>query len=62
MQMAIPSLKTDASVTGTLKIDEGVLVDLETVVNLLETSSQQRASVKYGNCLPSVTFSRENCF
>lgn len=47
IQLAIPSLKTDASVTGTLKIDEGVFMDLETVVNLLETSSVGRASVKY---------------
>uniref|UniRef100_A0A3B4VIY8 Apolipoprotein B n=1 Tax=Seriola dumerili TaxID=41447 RepID=A0A3B4VIY8_SERDU len=49
LQMAIPSLKTDASVTATLKKDEDVSMDLETVINLPETFYQQRASLKYGD-------------
>ncbi|XP_068451587.1 apolipoprotein B-100 [Clinocottus analis] len=47
LQMVIPSLKTDASVTATLKRDENVIMDLETVINLPETSYQQKASLKY---------------
>ncbi|XP_071327155.1 apolipoprotein B-100 isoform X2 [Trachinotus anak] len=47
LQMVIPSLKTDVSVTGTLKKDEDVFMDLETMINLPETSYQQRASLKY---------------
>ncbi|XP_018553179.1 apolipoprotein B-100 [Lates calcarifer] len=47
LQMIIPTLKTDASVTATLKKDEDVLMDLETVINLPETSYQQTASLKY---------------
>lgn len=54
LQMAIPSLKTDASVTATLKRDDDVFMDLETVINLPETSYQQKASLKYSNCQPSV--------
>ncbi|XP_051252201.1 apolipoprotein B-100 [Dicentrarchus labrax] len=49
LQMVIPSLKTDASVTATLKKDEDVVMDLETVINLSETSYQQKASLKYDN-------------
>nr|XP_046268549.1 apolipoprotein B-100 isoform X3 [Scatophagus argus] len=47
LQMIIPSLKTDASLTATLKKDEDVLMDLETVINLPETSYQQKASLRY---------------
>lgn len=57
LQMVIPSLKTEASVTATLKKDEDVLMELETVVNLPETSYLQKASLKYGNCQPSLTSS-----
>lgn len=57
LQIVIPSLKTDASVTATLKKDEDVVMDLETVINLSETSYQQKASLKYGNCQPSLTSS-----
>ncbi|XP_034715215.1 apolipoprotein B-100 isoform X3 [Etheostoma cragini] len=49
LQMAIPYLKTDASVTATLKRDEDVFMDLETVINLPETSYQQKASLKYND-------------
>ncbi|XP_039641503.1 apolipoprotein B-100 isoform X5 [Perca fluviatilis] len=49
IQMAIPSLKTDASVTATLKRDEDVFMDLEMVINLPETSYQQKASIKYND-------------
>lgn len=59
LQMIIPTLKTDASVTATLKKDEDVLMDLETVINLPETSYQQTASLKYGNCQQLVTSSKK---
>ena len=59
LQMIIPSLRTDASVTATLKKDDDVLMDLETVVSLPETSYQQKAVLKYGNYQPSVTSSAQ---
>lgn len=55
LQMAIPSLKTDASVTATLRSDEVALMDIETVINLPETSYQQKASLKYSKFQPSLT-------
>ncbi|XP_041827365.1 apolipoprotein B-100 [Melanotaenia boesemani] len=47
LQMEIPSLKTDASVTAVLKRDEDVLLDFETVVHIPESSYQHSASLKY---------------
>ncbi|XP_070836043.1 apolipoprotein B-100 isoform X2 [Chaetodon trifascialis] len=49
LRMVIPSLKTDSSFTATLKKDEDVLMDLETVIKLPETSYQQKASLKYND-------------
>ncbi|KAG7510147.1 apolipoprotein B-100 [Solea senegalensis] len=49
LQMAIPSLKTNASVTATLKKNEDVLMGVETVITLPEMSYQQKASLKYGD-------------
>ncbi|XP_022055118.2 apolipoprotein B-100 isoform X1 [Acanthochromis polyacanthus] len=49
LEMGIPSLKADASVTANLKKDEDVLLDLETVVHLSETSYQHKTSLKYDN-------------
>lgn len=53
LQMAIPALKTNASVTTTLRNDEGVFTEFKTDINLPETSYQEKASLKYGNCQPS---------
>ncbi|XP_074548675.1 apolipoprotein B-100 [Halichoeres trimaculatus] len=47
LELVVPSLKSDASITATLKNDEGIIMDLETVINLPETSSQQKATLKY---------------
>ncbi|XP_054909551.1 apolipoprotein B-100 [Poeciliopsis prolifica] len=47
LQMDIPSLQTDASVTATLKNEENVLMDLESVLHLPAASYQQKASLKY---------------
>ncbi|XP_070698840.1 apolipoprotein B-100 [Pempheris klunzingeri] len=47
LQMIIPAVKMDASITATLKKAEGVLMDLETVINLPETSHLQKATLKY---------------
>ncbi|XP_044022340.1 apolipoprotein B-100 isoform X2 [Siniperca chuatsi] len=47
LQMVIPPLKTEASVTATLKKDEDVFMDIETAINLPDTSYQQKASLKY---------------
>ncbi|XP_038144044.1 apolipoprotein B-100 isoform X1 [Cyprinodon tularosa] len=47
LQMDIPSLKMDASVTTTLRKDENVLVDFESALQLPDASYLQKASLKY---------------
>nr|XP_057933173.1 apolipoprotein B-100 isoform X2 [Doryrhamphus excisus] len=47
LQMAIPALKTNASVTATLKKREDVVMNVETKVNLPETSYRQTSSLIY---------------
>ncbi|XP_034531344.1 apolipoprotein B-100 [Notolabrus celidotus] len=47
LEMVLPSMQSDASITATLKKDEGMILDLETVMNLPETSSQQKATLRY---------------
>ncbi|XP_075993729.1 apolipoprotein B-100 [Genypterus blacodes] len=47
VQMAVPSLNADGSVTATLKLDEGVFLNVETAFNLPETTSEHKASFKY---------------
>lgn len=54
VQMIIPSLKVDTSITATLKKGEGVIMDVETAINIPETSSLQRVTLKYGNHQPSL--------
>uniref|UniRef100_A0A3B4FGW7 Apolipoprotein Ba n=1 Tax=Pundamilia nyererei TaxID=303518 RepID=A0A3B4FGW7_9CICH len=53
LQMVVPSLKADASLTANLKKDEDMVMDLETIMHLSEISYQQKASLKYGNCASS---------
>uniref|UniRef100_A0A667Z134 Apolipoprotein B n=1 Tax=Myripristis murdjan TaxID=586833 RepID=A0A667Z134_9TELE len=47
VQMIVPSLKVDTSITATLKKDEGVIMDVETAINIPETSSLQKVTLKY---------------
>ncbi|XP_020787230.2 LOW QUALITY PROTEIN: apolipoprotein B-100 [Boleophthalmus pectinirostris] len=47
LQMTLPSLNADASITSTLNIDDIITVDTETVVNLPETLYQHKVSLKY---------------
>lgn len=59
LQMVVPSLKADASLTANLKKHEDVVMDLETIVHLSEISYQQKASLKYGNCASSHQYRRQ---
>lgn len=50
IQLVIPSLKADASVTATLKKDPGLIMAIESAINIPETSSLQKVTIKYGSC------------
>lgn len=57
LQMSVPSLKTDASITATLRKDQDLLMEFDTETSFSETSYKQKVSLKYGNCQPSLTSS-----
>lgn len=54
LQLAIPALKTNASITTALRKDQDVFMEFRTDLNLPETSYQEKATLKYGNCQPSL--------
>lgn len=62
LQMDVPSLKMDASFTAGLKKDEGLLMDLETVVKVPKTLCQQKASLRYGEPHPSFSLNAKDRF
>ncbi|XP_064809610.1 apolipoprotein B-100 isoform X1 [Oncorhynchus masou masou] len=47
VQMTVPALSSDASATATLKNTDGLVMQLETAVNIPETSSMQTVIVRY---------------
>ena len=49
LQVAVPFLKADASLTMTLNNEDAVIMGVESALNLPETTSVQKVSLKYGN-------------
>ncbi|KAG5846843.1 hypothetical protein ANANG_G00119290 [Anguilla anguilla] len=56
VQMTIPSLKTDATVTATLQNAEGLTLGLESIINIPETSSQEKVTFRYDENKVEVEF------
>ncbi|KAJ8269867.1 hypothetical protein GJAV_G00107700 [Gymnothorax javanicus] len=48
VQLSVPSLKTDATASVALKRAEDLTLELESVINIPETSSVQKVIVRYG--------------
>lgn len=48
MQLLVPSMKTDASITATLKNSEVLTLEIKSDVKLPETNSVQAVVFKYG--------------
>ncbi|CAL8392229.1 unnamed protein product [Arctogadus glacialis] len=55
MQMIVPSMKTDASITATLKNSEDLVLEIKSDVKLPATNSVQAVVFKYGKDLAEVT-------
>lgn len=49
LQLAVPALQMDTSATATLKNNNGLVLQLETAFNMPETTSVQKAILRYGN-------------
>lgn len=58
VQLTIPSLKTDATFTAALKSAEDLTLEIEGIIKVLETTSLQKAIVRYG--IPLYYFSQFN--
>ena len=48
MQLIVPSMKTDASITATLKNSEDLVLEIKSDVKLPATNSVQAVVFKYG--------------
>lgn len=48
VQMLVPSLKTDATITATMSKANGLTMEIKSDVKLPETSSVQTVTFKYG--------------
>nr|XP_694827.7 apolipoprotein B-100 [Danio rerio] len=49
LQMSVPALQMDTSATATLKKNNGLVLQLETAFNMPETTSVQKAILRYDN-------------
>jgi len=49
LKLAVPALQLDTSATATLKNNNGLIMQLETALNMPETTSVQKAILRYGN-------------
>lgn len=49
VQVLIPSIKADATFTANMKRDEEMEFELESDIKFLESTSEQKLSLKYGN-------------
>lgn len=49
VQMLVPALKTDATLTATMNKIDGLTLEIKSDVKLPESSSVQAVTFKYGN-------------
>ncbi|KAL1258348.1 hypothetical protein QQF64_011592, partial [Cirrhinus molitorella] len=49
LKLTVPALQMDSSATGTLKNNNGLILQLETAFNMPETTSVQKATLRYDN-------------
>ncbi|KAJ8356213.1 hypothetical protein SKAU_G00190070, partial [Synaphobranchus kaupii] len=56
LQLTVPSLKTDATVTVTLQSAEGLTLGIESVINIPETSSKENVIFRYDENKVEVEF------
>lgn len=49
LKLAVPALQMDTSATATLKNNNELILQLETAFNMPETTSVQKAILRYGN-------------
>ncbi len=48
VQLLIPSISADATITANMKRDEELEIELKSDIKVLETTSEQKIAMKYG--------------
>ena len=51
VQLLVPSISADATVTANIKHDEELELELKSEIKVMETTSEQKVAIKYGMSL-----------
>ena len=51
VQLLVPSVNADATVTANIKHDEEMELELRSEIKVMETTSEQKVAIKYGMSL-----------
>ena len=58
VQLLVPSINTDATVTANMRRDEELELELKSEIKFMDATSQQEIAMKYGKVYSSCPFSR----
>lgn len=59
VQLLVPSINADASVTANLKRDEELELELKSEIKFADITSEQEIAIKYGNVIFQLSFFSE---
>lgn len=51
VQILVPSINADATVTANMKRDEELELELKSEIKVMEATSEQKITMKYGNVI-----------
>lgn len=51
VQLLVPSINTDATVTANLKREEELELQLKSEIKVMDATSEQKIAMKYGNVI-----------
>ena len=61
VQLLVPSISADATVTANMKRDEELELELTSDIKVMAATSEQKISMKYGNVIFQLLFLSEYC-
>lgn len=56
VQILVPSINADATVTANMKRDEESELELKSEIKVMEATSEQKITMKYGNVIFQLPF------
>lgn len=51
VQLRVPSVNTDATLTANMKRDEELELELKSEIKVMDATSEQKMAMKYGNVI-----------